>query len=248
MPNARENDKNEWIQVKYKNSPKTKLTYPVKNFTMHNSYGILSQSDNPIPDNKTILVDRPPSQQDANVCKHRRQHKIAWRQHIKPTLRLLSKNENLFLDNSITQAEDEQTVLAMGNQTNLQRLAIDSAHVNSNKPAIGLTQRGRNTAYSLGTTIGQTFTKISNNKHVRFAKHNKVHLFSNTETSIMVTYDLGADSHYISKKDRRKAGIPIIQKSTRRVGVVNGGVSQAKFVTQLPFKDVSAKAKQAGTF
>jgi hypothetical protein len=147
------------------------------------------------------------------------------------------------LDNSITQAEDKQTVLAKGDQSNLQRLAIDSAHINSNKPAIGLTQRGRTTTYSLGMTISQTFKKISNNKHVRFAKHNKGHLFSNTETPIMVMYNLGADGHYISKKDRRKAGLPIIQKSTRRVGVANGGVSQATFVTQLPFKALSAKAK-----
>ncbi len=248
MPNTRENYEYEWIQVKYKNSQKTNLTSPVKNFTMHNAYGILSKSDDPTPDDKTIFVDCPPSQQDANARKHRRQCKIARRQHIKLTLRLLSKNENLFLNNSITQAKDKGTVLAKGNQTNLQRLAIDSAHVNSNKSAIGLTQCSCNTAYSLGTTISQTFKKISNNNHVRFAKHNKVHLFSNTETSIMVTYDSGTDSHYISEKDHRKAGLPIIQKSTGRVGVANGGVSQAKFVTQLPFKDLSAKPKQADTF
>jgi hypothetical protein len=30
--------------------------------------------------------------------------------------------------------------------------------------------------------------------------------------------------------------------------VTNGGVSQEKFVTQLPFKDLSAKIKQADTF
>jgi hypothetical protein len=30
--------------------------------------------------------------------------------------------------------------------------------------------------------------------------------------------------------------------------VANGGVRQAKFITQLPFKDLSAKAKQADTF
>jgi hypothetical protein len=110
MPNARENDESEWIQVKYKNTPKTKLTSPVENFTMHNAYGILSQSDDPIPDDKTIFVDRPPSQQDADIRKHYRQLKIARRQHIKLTLRLLSENENLFLDNSITQAKDEWTV------------------------------------------------------------------------------------------------------------------------------------------
>jgi hypothetical protein len=117
MPNARENDKSEWIQVKYKNSPKTKSISPVKNFTMHNAYGILSQSDDPIPEDKTIFVNHPPSQQDANVCEHCRQRKIARRQHIKLTLRLLSKNKNLFLDNSITQAEDKRTVLAKGNLT-----------------------------------------------------------------------------------------------------------------------------------
>jgi hypothetical protein len=159
---------------------------------------------------------------------------------------LLSKNENLFLDNSITQAKDERTVLAKGNQTNTERLAINSAHVNSNKPAIGLTQRGRNTPYSLGTTISQTFKKISKNKHVRFAKHNKVHLFSNTETPIMVTYNLGADGYNISKTDRHKAGLPIIRKSTRWVGMANGGVSQAKFVTQLPLRTCQPKqCKQA---
>ncbi len=64
----------------------------------------------------------------------------------------------------------------------------------------------------------------------------------------MVRYDSGADGHYISEKDRRKAGLPIIHKSISQVGVANGGVSQAKFVTQLPFKDLSAKAKQADTF
>ncbi len=109
---------------------------------MHNVYGILSQSNDPIPDDKTIFVDRPPSQQDANLHEHCRERKIVWRQHIKLTLRLLSKNENLFLDNSITQAKDKRTVLAKGDQTNMQRLVIDSAHINSNKPAIGLTQCG----------------------------------------------------------------------------------------------------------
>jgi hypothetical protein len=149
-------------------------------------------------------------QQDADIHEHRRQRKIARRQHIKRTLCLLSKSENLFLDNIITQAEDERTILAKGNQTNTQRRAIDSAHIKNNKPAIGLAQHGCNTVYSLGTTIGQTLKKISNNKHVRFAKNNEVHLFDNAETPIMITYNSGANGHYISKKDRHKAGLPII--------------------------------------
>ncbi len=131
------------------------------------------------------------------------------------------------MDNNITQAEDERTILAKGDQTYTQRRAINSAHVKNNKPAIGLAQRGHNTAYSLGITIGRTLKKISNNKHVRFAKNNKVHLFDKAETLIMIMYDSGANGHYISKKDCHKAGLPIIRKSTRRVGVANGGVSQA---------------------
>jgi hypothetical protein len=73
-----------------------------------------------------------------------------------------------------------------------------------------LAQRGRNTIYSLGMTIGRTLKKISNNKHVRFAKNNKVHHFDKAETPIMITYDSGANGYYISKKDHRKAGLPII--------------------------------------
>ncbi len=76
-----------------------------------------------------------------------------------------------------------------------------------------MAQRGCNTAYSLGMTIGRTLKKISNNKHVRFAKNNEVHLFDNAETPIMITYDSGADGHYISKKDRRKAGLPLKMQS-----------------------------------
>jgi hypothetical protein len=125
-------------------------------------------------------------------------------------LHLLSKSENLFLDNNITQAEDERTILAKGNQTNTQCRAINSAHIKHNKPAIGLAHRGCNTAYSLGMTIGRTLKKISNNKHIRFAKHKEVHLFDNAETPIMMTYNSGANGHYISKKDRCKAGLPII--------------------------------------
>jgi hypothetical protein len=64
----------------------------------------------------------------------------------------------------------------------------------------------------------------------------------------MVTYDSGADGHYLSEKDQRKAGLPILRPSTRKVGVANGGTSTAKYVTQLPFQQLSAQAMQADTF
>ncbi len=64
----------------------------------------------------------------------------------------------------------------------------------------------------------------------------------------MVTYDSGADGHYINEKDQRKAGLPILQPSIQKVGVANGGTSKAKYVTQLPFQQLSAQAMQADTF
>jgi hypothetical protein len=64
----------------------------------------------------------------------------------------------------------------------------------------------------------------------------------------MITYDSGADRHYISEKDRRKAGLPILRPSTQKVGVANGGTSNAKYVSQLPFRQLSTQSRQADTF
>ena len=64
----------------------------------------------------------------------------------------------------------------------------------------------------------------------------------------MVTYDSGADGHYLSEADRKTIRLPILRPSTKRVGVANGGSSQAKHVTALPFKQLSPKANQADTF
>jgi hypothetical protein len=180
-------------------------------------------------DDKTIL---PPDPQE-----HRRLRKLARRQHIKQTFRRLRDSDNLFLDNSITRAEDERTSLAKANENDKKRMAINAAHTKRGTTSIGLAQRGRNAIYSLGTAFNRTIKKINKNKHVSFAA-----------PPVMVTYDSGADGHYISERDRRKAGLPILRTSTRKVGVANGGTSTAKYVTQLPFKQLSAHAKQADTF
>jgi hypothetical protein len=90
--------------------------------------------------------------------------------------------------------------------------------------------------------------KINKSKHVRFAPSNKVHKYTYNKQPIMITYDSGANGHYISKKDQRKAGLPILQPITRKVGVANGGTSNAKCVTQLLFRQLSAQSRQADTF
>ncbi len=218
---------------------------------LHNAFAILSQPDAPtiynmsgpalqMDDNKTIT---PPDPRE-----HPRQRKINRQLHIKQTLRRLQDNDDLFLNNSITLAEDKQTSLAKDNTNNKKRLAINAAHTKHGTPSIGIAQCGCNAAYSLGSTFNRTIKKINKNKHVSFATHNEVHQYTNNEQLIMVTYNSGADGHYISEKDRRKAGLPILQPSTQKVGVTNGGTSKAKYVTQLPFRQLSAQAMQADKF
>lgn len=63
----------------------------------------------------------------------------------------------------------------------------------------------------------------------------------------MITYDSGADGHYISETDRKLVGLPILRQSTKRVGA-NGATSTAKHVTRLPFPQLSAQAAQADSF
>jgi len=83
-------------------------------------------------------------------------------------------------------------------------MAINDAHKKCGTTSIGFAQCGHNAAYSLGSAFNRTIKKINKNKHVSFATHNKVHQYSSNEQPIMITYDSGADGHYISEKDRRK--------------------------------------------
>ncbi len=108
-----------------------KLLKPKLKPTLHNAFAILSEPDNPtrynmsgpppqMDDDKTII---PPDPRE-----HRRQRKIAQGQHLKQTLRRLRDSDDLFLDNSITLAEDKRTSLAKADNSNRKRMAINNAH------------------------------------------------------------------------------------------------------------------------
>ncbi len=160
---------------------------------MHNAFAILSQPDDPT----RYYMSGPPLQMDDDKTiippdphKHHRQRKIACRQHIKQTLRRLRDSGDLFLDDSITLAEDERTSLAKANDSNTKCMAINVAHNKRGTTSIGLTQHGRNAAYSLGSAFNRTIKKINKTKHVSFATH-----------PVLVTYNSRADGHYISEKD-----------------------------------------------
>jgi hypothetical protein len=172
---------------------------------------------------KTIIPPGP--------WEHHRQQKIAQHQHIKQTLWQLRKSDNLFPDNSITHTKDKCTTIAKNDTKNAKHVAINSTHAQHDQPTIGLAQRGQNRAYCLGYAFNWTIKKLNRNKQVSFAKQNKVHLFDATSTpSIMLTYNSGANWHYISEHDQRKAGLPILRPSTQQVGVANGGTSNGKHV------------------
>jgi hypothetical protein len=115
-------------------------------------------------------------------------------------------------------------------------------------PSIGFAQWWRNATYSLGSAFNRMLKKINKNKHVRFTTSNKEHKYTYNEQPIMIIYDSRANRHYISEKDQRKAGLPILRPSTRKDGVANGGTSKAKYVTQLQFWQLSDQSRQADTF
>lgn len=64
----------------------------------------------------------------------------------------------------------------------------------------------------------------------------------------MITYDSGADGHYISEADRRAARLPCLAPSTKRVEVANGNISYGTNRTKLPFEHLSPTAKEADSF
>jgi hypothetical protein len=79
--------------------------------------------------------------------------KFAQCQHIKQTPWQLRKSDDLFLDNSITQAKDECTAIAKNDTNNAKRMVINFTHAQRNQPTIQLTQHGQNTAYCLGSAF-----------------------------------------------------------------------------------------------
>ena len=64
----------------------------------------------------------------------------------------------------------------------------------------------------------------------------------------MLIDNSGADGHYLSKKDRKKLGLSILNFYAKKVGVANSGTCNGKYVTKLPFPQLSKKAAEADTF
>ena len=64
----------------------------------------------------------------------------------------------------------------------------------------------------------------------------------------MLTYDSVACGNYLREKDRTKLCLLILIISDKKVGATNGGACNGKYVTTLPFSELSNKAAEADTF
>jgi len=138
--------------------------------------------------------------------------------------------------------------MAKANQVDPRRRAIDQAH-HRQRDAPSFVQRSVNAGYRISTAFRRAIQRLkTNERRVRFAPLPKVATFSASENATLVTYDSGANGHYLSEADRKQAGLPILRQSTKHVGVVNGGTSSGKFVTQLRIPGLSQQASEADTF
>lgn len=155
--------------------------------------------------------DPPQDDDDITVAPPtKKTNKQRRKAHIRRTLRELALADSLFLDNSITQAEDERTVIAKHDTNNKIRTAIDAAHkLQVHQPS--LIQKGRNAGYNISTAFRRATQSIKpSTKRVRFDTQLTTQTFHTNETSALITYDSGADGHYISEHDRITAGLPIL--------------------------------------
>ena len=138
--------------------------------------------------------------------------------------------------------------MAKNDVKNTKQVTIDAAHQPDTKPTPTLIQRQRNDSYSIGTSLRRGLLKISHDKHHdRFATANSKTKFYSANIGAMITYASGADGHYISEADRKPAGLPILRPPRRNDGVANGGINKGRYVTKLPFKQLSSMAAQADT-
>ena len=103
--------------------------------------------------------------------------------------------------------------------------------------------------YALANTVRRLVHKFTrNNQQVRFAHKPTVVRFHKKKEPIIITYDSGADNHFMSEADRIRLGLSILRPSHKSVAVTNGGTSSGKYVTRLPFPQLPTATAEADTF
>jgi beta-galactosidase/beta-glucuronidase len=186
----------------------------------------------------------PPEQfpnDERTLAKQTRQKKRPTQKHVRHTLWLLAQQESAFLERSITRAENEAAELAKRDKTNKQRMSIDKNHQLPNHQ-LEWKQKAKNASQNITGSIYRALklakTSFTKTKTVSFATTRQVRIFQDKEIAAMITYDSGADGHYLSERDQINVGLE----------VANGGTSTARHVICLPFKQLSNRAASADSF
>ena len=253
------------------NKVETKPTLP---FDSDNYYqqldSKLDTSTPPAEVTDEIEMNEIPSVQDVRADKRRNKElKQLRRLRERMAKKKLTEEEDKFWEQSITRAEDERTSLAKNNNQcrYQQQIAQSSCTIKSNPSIL---KRGRNICYRAASKMRNLIRRATGGSGVRFdLSQNETFVIGSNTTDTKakakniierafgaVHYllgptalaDSGADNHYITEDDRQQANMPIIGTSTKQVGVANGGISEGRHVTKLPFELLSAKARLADTF
>ena len=125
---------------------------------------------------------------------------------------------------------------------------MNALHNMTTSAPVSILQNGRNAGYAFSTTMRRAFQRLQSANHVHFSdSNNRVHLFDLDDIPA-VTFDSGADGHYLNEADRQAARLPILRASSKQVAVANGQISSATNETQLPFSGLSSAATKADTF
>ena len=216
---------------------------------MSNAYSTLPHFSDPLHTTEPITTqEHSTTLPSPTATENKSQRKMKRRLQTKQLLKQQKHDDDALLDYHITWAEDERTEKAKKLNNTTKGWKKVMRQTNMAKPSV--IQRGRNAAYRVGTTLGRALSSCiqPNKKRVQFAKERKILTFHKTEHPIWITYDSGADGHYLTEKDRKAAGLPILRPSTKRVSVADGGINEGVNATRLPFQKLSPKAAEADTF
>ena len=95
--------------------------------------------------------------------------------------------------------------MAKNDITNVRRFTIDAAHTYTDRTKTTLLQRGGNIGHAISTDMRRLLHSITcDSKHVQFKCKPTFATFYDKYKATMLTYDSGADGHYLSKKDKIK--------------------------------------------
>ena len=132
-------------------------------------------------------------------------------------------NDDEIIDAAITLAEDEPIVMAKNEITNVRQVTINAARMATDRTKTTILRRGINVGHAISIETRRLLHRITHDsKHVQLRRKPKIATFYDKDDATILTYDSRVDGHFLSEKDRKKLGLPILCVSAMKVGVANG--------------------------